>query len=201
MQSKPQMLDVNPIDMESVTMAVNLPRKDADTDNWVSRARDGDVAAFEQLYRRYLGRVYAMCLRLTGNVANAEECTQDAFLRAWDHVSGFRGESSFGTWLIRITINAALQCVKREHRHLRLISPADEGWVENLPASDSSPDAELDLERMIAALPTAARVTFVLHTIEGYSHEEIARMTGTAVGTCKAHVHRASQLLQARLPT
>lgn len=182
-------------------MAVTLPRKDAETDDWISRARDGDVAAFEQLYRRYLGRVYAMCLRLTGNAANAEECTQDAFLRAWDHLSGFRGESSFGTWLIRIAINASLQCIKREHRHLRLISPAKEDWLESLPAPGSSPDAELDLENMIAALPTAARVTFVLHTIEGYSHEEIAKLTDTAVGTCKAHVHRARQLLQARLLT
>ncbi|MDE2345392.1 MAG: RNA polymerase sigma factor [Gammaproteobacteria bacterium] len=186
--------------MDSVSMAVTTPCTEDKTRNWISRAQEGDTAAFEQLYHSHVGRVYAVCLRLTGNAATAEECTQDAFLSAWDHLPGFRGESSFATWLTRIAINAALQRMQREHRYLRLIQPGDDQQMAQQAAPDCSPESNLDLERLIAGLPPAARVAFVLHAIEGYSHEEIARLTGTAIGTCKAHVHRARQLLQARLP-
>ncbi|MGB9430055.1 MAG: RNA polymerase sigma factor [Gammaproteobacteria bacterium] len=166
-----------------------------------ARARDGDMAAFEQLYRRHAGRIHAVCLRITTDRGAAEECTQDAFVRAWDALARFRGESSFGTWLTRIAINVALQRLKLERRHLRLVQPGDTEFMESQPAPDAAPEAGLDLERLIATLPPAARAVFVLHAVEGYSHEEIAGMTGIATGTCKAHVHRARELLQARLQT
>lgn len=166
-----------------------------------ARARDGDMAAFEQLYRQHAGRVHAVCLRILADRGAAEECTQDAFLRAWDALARFRGESSFATWLTRIAINTALQRLKLERRHLRLIKPGEAELMENHPAPDDAPEAGLDMEKLIATLPPAARAVFVLYAVEGYSHEEIAGMTGIAEGTCKAHVHRARQLLQARLQT
>ncbi|HET7923061.1 MAG TPA: sigma-70 family RNA polymerase sigma factor, partial [Gammaproteobacteria bacterium] len=167
----------------------------------VARARAGDMTAFEQLYRNHAGRVYATCLRIVADRGAAEECVQDAFLRAWDALARFRGDSRFSTWLMRIAINAALQRLRLEKRHLRLVQPAEPEWLEQAPAPDASPGHDMDLERLIATLPPAARAVFVLHAIEGYSHEEIAGLTGIAIGTCKAHVHRARQLLQARLQT
>ncbi|MGH8369612.1 MAG: RNA polymerase sigma factor [Gammaproteobacteria bacterium] len=165
----------------------------------LARARDGEVAAFEQLYRHHAGRVYAVCLRILAERSAAEECTQDAFLKAWDALAEFRGESSFGTWLTRIAINVALQRLRRERRHLQVIQPDAGEFMDTFPAPDTMPDTDMDMEQLIAGLPPAARAVFVLHAIEGYSHEEIAGMTGIATGTCKAHVHRARQLLQARL--
>lgn len=167
----------------------------------LTRARDGEVAAFEQLYRCHVGRVYAVCLRILAERSAAEECTQDAFLKAWDALAGFLGESSFGTWLTRIAINVALQRLRRERRHLRLIQPDAGEFMDTFPAPDTTPDTDMDMERLIAGLPPAARAVFVLYAIEGYSHDEIAGMTGIATGTCKAHLHRARQLLQARLRT
>ncbi len=167
----------------------------------VSRAQAGDIAAFERLYHQHASRVYAVCLRITADRPTAEECTQDAFVRAWEALAQFRGDSSFGTWLTRIAINVALRRLTLDRRHLRLIQPASEQMLDNLPAPAETPEADMDLERLIATLPPAARAVFVLHAVEGYSHEDIAELTGTAVGTCKAHVHRARQLLQARFKT
>jgi len=172
-----------------------------DSASLAARARDGDLAAFEQLYRRHVGRVHAVCLRIVTDRGAAEECAQDAFVRAWDALGQFRGDSSFATWLTRIAINVALQRLKLERRHLRLVQPGDAESMDSHPAPDDAPEAGMDMETLIATLPPAARAVFVLHAVEGYSHEEISGMTGIAEGTCKAHVHRARQLLQARLQT
>ena len=172
-----------------------------DSAGLAARARDGDMAAFEQLYRRHAGRVHALCLRILADRGAAEECTQDAFVRAWHALPRFRGDSSFATWLTRIAINVTLQRLKLERRHLRLVQPGDAEFMDSHPAPDAAPDAYLDMETLITTLPPAARAVFVLYAIEGYSHEEIAGLTGIATGTCKAHVHRARQLLQARLQT
>lgn len=187
--------------------AASLPLSPTDTQNrerelpagLVACARAGDTAAFEILYRHYAGRVHAVCLRILTDRGAAEECTQDAFVRAWGALDQFRGDSRFDTWLTRIAINVALQRLKHERRHLRLVQPDGMDLIENQPAPGTAPESGMDLERLIAMLPPAARAVFVLYAIEGYSHEEIAHMTGIAEGTCKAHVHRARQLLQARL--
>lgn len=191
--------------MEIASVSMNPPdahREGRDQESGaVARARDGDMAAFEQLYRRYAGRIYAVCLRITADQGVAEECAQDAFLKAWDALSEFRGESSFGTWLTRIAINMALQRLRLERRHLRLIQPGTGELMDTFAAPDTAPDPDMDMERLVAGLPPAARAVFVLHAIEGYSHEDIAAMIGIATGTCKAHLHRARQLLQTRLQT
>jgi RNA polymerase sigma-70 factor (ECF subfamily) len=166
----------------------------------VSRARDGDSRAFEQLYRRHCDRVFGLCVRLCqGDRAKAEQATQDAFVRAWEKLDGFRGDAQFGTWLHRITVNVVLG----EHRLLKR-------WTTFEDAEDQGPRAELavqavdaglsrDLEHALARLPKGARTVLWLHDVEGYLHEEIAALTGIAVGTSKAQLHRARKLMKEHL--
>jgi RNA polymerase sigma-70 factor, ECF subfamily len=165
----------------------------------VQRAKAGDVPAFEQLYRDHVGRIYALCLRLSGDVTRAEELTQDVFVRAWEKLDGFRGDSAFGTWLHRLAINVVLGERRSEGRRAaRLVE--DETALCSAPAPRASePGERFDLERAIAALPPGARTVFVLHEVEGYGHAEIAQLTGRAEGTCKALLHRARKLLREAL--
>ncbi|HET6725850.1 MAG TPA: sigma-70 family RNA polymerase sigma factor [Gammaproteobacteria bacterium] len=161
----------------------------------VARARKGDTRAFERLYRSHVGRIHAVCLRLTRNHAQAEEFTQEAFIKAWMSLPRFRGDSGFGTWLHRIAVNCALA-------HFRSASRAPEApaHVEEEVFTEE-PGTMLDLESAIAQLPDGAREVFVLHDVEGYKHEEIAELAGIAPGTSKAQLHRARQLLRTRLTT
>jgi RNA polymerase sigma-70 factor (ECF subfamily) len=163
----------------------------------VRPAEDGD-AAFAALYREHAGRVYALCLRLSGDAERARELTQDVFVRAWERLGTFRGESAIGSWLHRIAVNLALSAHRGELRRTRRVEPR--GELPDAPArGDGGGARDLDLERAIAALPPGARAVFVLHDVEGYAHEEIARMAGIAVGTSKAHLFRARRLLRAML--
>ena len=165
----------------------------------IRRAADGDVQAYEQLYRDHVGRVNGLCLRMTRDRGEAEELVQDVFVRIWDKLGSFRGDSTFSTWVHRVAVNTVIQ-------HLR----ANARWRDRHDA-DADPDAaadntfartqgaDIDLERAITRLPERARMVFVLHDVEGHKHREIADMTGLAVGTCKAHLHRARQILRGAL--
>lgn len=166
----------------------------------VQRAREGDVGAFEQLYTAHAGRVYALALRLTADRGAARELTQDVFVRAWEKLSDFRGEAAFTTWLHRIAVNAHLMQRRGDQRRaarVALASDADD--LADLSAHSVAPSADvgtaIDLEWAVATLPPGVRRAFVLHDVEGYSYEEIARMTGLAAGTLRAQLHRARQLL------
>ena len=165
----------------------------------VSRAREGDLAAFEALYRKHVRRVYALCLRLSGNAALAEELTQEAFVRAWKKLAQFRGESAFSTWLHPLVVNVAL--AERRSRRSREAHTflTDDIAVYDRAALAIDPGERLDVEHAVASLPAGARAVFVLHDVEGYRHDEIAEMTGVTVGTSKAQLHRARQLLRERL--
>ena len=165
----------------------------------VSRAREGDLAAFEALYRKHVRRVYALCLRLSGNAALAEELTQEAFVRAWKKLAQFRGESAFSTWLHPLVVNVAL--AERRSRRSREAHTflTDDIAVYDRAALAIDPGERLDVEQAVASLPAGARAVFVLHDVEGYRHDEIAEMTGVTVGTSKAQLHRARQLLRERL--
>jgi RNA polymerase sigma-70 factor, ECF subfamily len=170
----------------------------------IRRAQQGDQAAFEALYREHVGRVYALCLRLTADRARAEELTQDAFVRAWQRLASFRGESAFGSWLYRLTVNVVFLSQRTERRReLRLFASDDPAALERAPDTagkgGGGPGLRLDLERAVASLPPGAREVFVLHDVEGYRHEEIARLTGIAVGTSKAQLFRARRLLREAL--
>jgi len=165
----------------------------------IRRAQAGDEEAFHALYREHVGRVYALCLRLTGRRDEAEERVQDVFVRAWRKLGSFRGESAFSTWLHRLTVNVVLS-ERRDalRRRLRVESVPDAAALEP-PGRAPAAGLGVDLERAIAALPDGAREVFVLYDIAGYTHAEIARRCGVAEGTSKAQLFRARRLLREML--
>jgi len=165
----------------------------------VKRARAGDVAAFEQLYRQNVGRTYALCLRMTANATRAEELTQEAFVRAWEKLKSFRGKSAFSTWLHRIAVNAVLSDHRATSRRAARITATGDAATLDAPVPPPPSGDRMDLEEAIARLPEGARTVFVLHDVEGYLHEEISTMTGIAPGTSKAQLHRARRLLREAL--
>ena len=170
----------------------------------VARAREGDVAAFRGLYERCAGRVFAVCLRMTGERERARELAHDAFVRAWERLTTFRGEAQFETWMHRLAVNVVLEARRSDARRTARVALAgDEGNDEALdPAGAVSPAdvlTRVDLERAIAALPPNARTVFVLHDVEGFRHDEIAVQMHLAPGTVRAHLHRARQLLMRML--
>ncbi|HEX3866289.1 MAG TPA: RNA polymerase sigma factor [Gemmatimonadaceae bacterium] len=175
------------------------PQESGDSD--VARAAAGDRSAFERLYRAHVDRVYTLCARMVADSGRAEELTQDVFVRAWEKLHLFRGESSFSTWLHRLTVNLVLNARKSEGRQRSRFSDVDDesGGLDAFPGSVGSrlpPGDLLDLEDAIGRLPRGARRVFVLHDVEGYKHEEIAEMLGVTSGATKAQLHRARLLLR-----
>jgi len=166
---------------------------------WVEQARNGDVAAFEKLYRANIDRVYALCLRMTANAAEAEDAAQDAFIQAWQQLPKFRGDSAFGTWLHRVAVNAVLGRMRKSRRERDRVDAVID--ISPMPESIGD-DADLrDLEKAMDSLPSGARHVFVLHAVYGYSHDETGEMLGIATGTSKAQLHRARRLLAEQLST
>lgn len=164
-------------------------------------AANGDRQAFERLYRVHVNRVFALCVRMTGDRAQAEELTQDVFVRAWQKLSLFRGESAFGTWLHRLTVNVVLNARKSEGRFRRRFGAGEDDESDDIQfaAPPVSPGTAIDLEAAIKLLPPGARRVFVLHDVEGYKHEEIAEMLDITSGGSKAQLHRARLLLREAL--
>jgi RNA polymerase sigma-70 factor (ECF subfamily) len=171
----------------------------ASDDSLVSRARGGDAAAFEELYRAHCARVYALCLRMTRDAAEAEDLTQEAFVRTWQKLTTFRGDSAFSTWLHRLTVNLVLTNRRSHTRRTTRVTVTEDVAIVDKRGGVERPDLGVDLEQAIAALPDGARRVFVLHDVEGYRHHEIAGMMGLAVGTTKAQLHRARRLLREAL--
>jgi len=166
----------------------------------VARAQAGDLEAFEALYRANLGRVYALCYRMAGEATLAEELTQDVFVRAWQRLGSFRGESALSSWLHPLTVNVALsERRSRRRRTARVMSTEDPATYEKAETPKAGPEVAVDLDRALETLPPGARAVFVLHDVEGYKHDEIANMTGVATGTSKAQLHRARRLLREAL--
>ena len=164
---------------------------------WIRRAQQSDSRAFERLYRMHIDKVYGLCLRMTGNVAEAEDCAQDAFIQAWNKLSKFRGDSAFATWLHRIAVNTVLGRMRKSKREQDRIQVASE--ISPAPASIGDSGNLRDLSDAVDRLPEGARHVFVLSGIYGYSHEEASNMLGIAVGTSKAQLHRARRLLSQQL--
>lgn len=167
----------------------------------VARAQAGDQTAFRELYNQNAGRIYALCLRLTGDRAAAEERTQDVFVRLWDKLRSFRGDSAFSSWLHRLAVNVVLNERRTTGRREMRVTPADDpdNVVGAQHAAPLHAGLSIDLERAIAELPDGAREVFVLFDIEGYGHGEIAELTGIAEGTSKAQLFRARRLLREKL--
>lgn len=163
----------------------------------VALAASGDAHAFERLYRRHATRVHNLVRRMYG-VDDADEVTQDVFVRAWEKLGTYRGEAAFSTWLHRLAVNVVLG--RREERGRRQGRLSDEPMhLDRAPARPQTPEAAMDLDAAMAQLPDGAREVFVLHDVEGYRHEEIAGMLGLATGTSKSQLHRARMALRALL--
>ena len=175
---------------------------ESDGDHALARAAGlGDTRAFETLYRRHSRRIYAVVWRLAGGqAARAEDLVQEAFIRAWQALPNFRFESAFSTWLHRLAVNTALMDIRS--RSGNEDRETDDSPLEVIATHDTAGQRtreRIDLERAVATLPARARAVLVLHDIEGWKHEEIAAELGMAVGTSKAQLHRARNLLRTRL--
>lgn len=164
---------------------------------WVRRAQAADARAFEALYRENAGKIYGLCLRMTGNPSEAEDCAQEAFIQAWSKLDKFRGDSSFGTWMHKVAVNVVLGRMRKSRREQDRIRAVN----EISPQRESIDDAGgmEDLEQAMNELPRGARHVFVLHAVYGYSHDETGEMLGIATGTSKAQLHRAKRLLKQQL--
>lgn len=166
----------------------------------IRRARERDQQAFAQLYRRHVGRVHAICRRMTADLPRAEELTQTVFVKLWQKLNLFRGESAFASWLHRLAVNTVLTDFRTaRRREARVFGTDDPAALETPVVTAPRAGIRLDLEHAIAGLPPRARVIFVLHDVEGYTHEEIAALLELKTGTTKAQLHRARQLLQEAL--
>jgi RNA polymerase sigma-70 factor (ECF subfamily) len=178
----------------------NVVRVAMDESTDVALAAAGDRQAFERLYQTHANRVFSLCARMSGSRTKGEELTQDVFVRTWEKLPQFRGESAFSTWLHRLAVNVVLNARKTEGKQASRTEQNDEDeerW-------DQVARAPMHIERMdladaIAKLPAGARKVFVLHDVEGFKHEEIAEMMGITSGGSKAQLHRARLLLREAL--
>jgi len=163
----------------------------------VALASKGDGQAFERLYRRHVARIRGLACRMAG-VAAADELTQDAFVRAWEKIRTFRGESQFGTWLHRLAVNVILED-RRGVARRRVVQDGVSAGVENASVQPVDAAFSIDFEAAVDRLPDGARHVFVLHDVEGYKHHEIAALAGITVGTSKGQLHRARMILRKHL--
>ena len=166
----------------------------------VALAAQGDTGAFERVYQAHLGRVYNLARRMAGP-ESADELTQDVFVRVWQKLATFRGESSFATWLHRLAVNVIIERFRTLGVARDRFLSDGEDVLERLPDPPSALryDTRMDLDTAMKRLPPGARTVFVLHDIEGYRHEEIGQMLGVSVGTSKSQLHRARMTLRGHL--
>jgi RNA polymerase sigma-70 factor, ECF subfamily len=169
----------------------------ADEQTLIRRAQRSDARAFEALYRLHVDKVYGLCLRMTGNVSEAEDCAQEAFILAWNKLDKFRGDSAFSTWLHRVAVNAVLGRIRKSKREQDRIQAVADTEPARTTAADTG--EMRDLAEAVDRLPEGARHVFVLHAVYGYTHDEAAGMLGIATGTSKAQMHRARRLLAQQL--
>ncbi|MGA7884515.1 MAG: sigma-70 family RNA polymerase sigma factor [Acidobacteriaceae bacterium] len=175
----------------------------------IQKAQGGDARAFETLYAMHKRRVYSLCLRMLGNVAEAEDLTQEAFLQLYRKIATFRGDSAFSTWLHRLAVNVVLMHLRRKGLPQvsleETLEPAqDDGPRKDIGARDLTLSGSIDrvtLERAIENLPPGYRLVFVLHDVEGYEHNEIAEMLDCSIGNSKSQLHKARMKLRDLLRT
>ena len=197
---RPEIASLSP--QQGAPAAAAASEADADDLRLARAAAAGDARAFEQLYRRHVGRIRGLCWRLVnGDDKRADQATQDAFVRAWEKLGGFRGDSQFSTWLHRLTVNLVLGEYRLMKRWVTFEDVAEEAGDDGDGVSvDEHPQQQtadrMDLEKALAKLPPGARSVLLLHDVEGYQHEEISELTGIAVGTSKAQLHRARKLMR-----
>ena len=165
----------------------------------LGRAQAGDHRAFAQLYSLHKRRIYSLCLRMVGNIAEAEDLTQEAFLQLHRKIATFRGDSAFSTWLHRLAVNVVLMHLRKKGLSLTSLDEAMDPAAEDRPGRDfgardltlSGAIDRMTLSRAIDDLPAGYRLIFVLHDIEGYEHNEIAQMLDCSIGNSKSQLHKA----------
>jgi len=169
----------------------------------IARAQQGDEGAFAALFEAHKRRVYSLCLRMTGNTAEAEDLTQEVFLQLFRKISTFRGESAFSTWLHRLAINVVLMHLRKKGLQQVSLDEVDTSQDEPVKRDYGDEDRRLmgsidriSLSRAIAELPPGYRTVFVLHDIEGYEHNEIAEIMNCSVGNSKSQLHKARMKLR-----
>ena len=180
----------------------SVPSKQADVSDaeLVTRCRNGDVGAFEALYRQHAPRLYSLASRMAGSVDEGEDLLQEIFLQAYRKLGSFRGDAALGTWLHRLAINHCLDFVRsRQAKNTKLTETLDDESSFEPAAPRDTPIARLDLDRAIASLPPGCREAFVLHDVEGFDHREVGHMLGIAEGTSKSQVFKARMKLRAML--
>ena len=189
------------VDTSSQPSAVSPAR--AEDMALVGRCRQGDLGAFEELYRAHAGKLFSVACRMIGNRADAEDLLQEIFLSAHRKLDGFRGEAALGTWLYRLATNHCLDYLRsRAARTNQLTDVLDEEpgqFTAGSPGLAEQTVTRMDLERALARLPEGCRAAFVLHDVQGLEHREVAQALGIAEGTSKSQVHKARQRLRTLL--
>jgi RNA polymerase sigma-70 factor (ECF subfamily) len=167
-----------------------------------ARLREGDVAAYEELYRQHASRLYNLAYRMMGQAADAEDLLQEAFLQVFRRIDTFKGDSALGTWLYRLTMNLCLDRLRskagKSDRQTTSVEDVRAWRLADRGPIDGSVK-RIDLERAIALLPDACRAAFLLHDVEGFEHGEVGRMLGISDGTSKSQVHKARLRIRAYL--
>jgi RNA polymerase sigma-70 factor (ECF subfamily) len=180
---------------------VAAQHKFASKSEWdlIKAVQGGDKHAYNRLYQEYIGQVYGLCYRLTGEKMLAEDAAQEVFIQLWRKIGNFKGDSKFSTWLHTVTSNITISYIRKQKGWLQKMFNIEDFVAMNggggLPEAEES-SSSVDIESYVARLPERARIVFVLHAIEGYRHEEVATMTNMAVGSSKAQFHRAKHLLK-----
>ncbi|HEY0658882.1 MAG TPA: RNA polymerase sigma factor, partial [Pyrinomonadaceae bacterium] len=170
-----------------------IPDSNASDFSLAQKAATGNIAAFEMIYERYHRRTYSLCLRMTNSQTEAEDLTQEVFIQLFRKAGSFRGDSAFSTWLHRLTVNQVLMHFRR--RSVKNEKTSDDGEMpEQTVSGTENPNKmpvvdRIALKNAIAELPNGYRKVFILHDVEGYEHEEVARMLGISVGTSKSQLH------------
>jgi RNA polymerase sigma-70 factor (ECF subfamily) len=165
----------------------------------IARVRKGDPAAERQLYEAHVNQTYRLAYRLTGNDDLARDLTQETFIRAFDKINQFRGEAAFGTWLRSIATSVIYNGLRKVKRFRQREFDLDEVKATGSTDRRADPDVKEKLWRAIDDLPAKYRMVFVMHDVEGYTHEEISSAMGTQVGTSKAQLSRARAKLREAL--
>ena len=198
-----EVLTAWPVVGREPALAVAEPRKESDYE-LAQKSAAGDAASFEELYTRHHRRVYGLCLRMIQNVSEAEDLTQEVFVQLFKKIGMFRGDSAFTTWLHRLTVNQVLMHFRRK-KNARAEQTSEDGEPPvQIVAGTENPNKmpvvdRIALDRAIAKLPVGYRTVFVLHDVEGFEHDEIARQLGIAVGTSKSQLHKARMKLRGLL--
>ena len=179
------------------------PQKAASETQLIARAQRGDEVAFSELYEAHKRRVYSLCLRMTGNTAEAEDLSQEAFLQLFRKIATFRGESAFSTWLHRLVVNVVLMHLRKKGLQQVSLDETDNSQEEPVKRDYGDDDRRLTgsvdriiLTRVIDELPPGYRAVFVLHDVEGYEHNEIAQIMGCSIGNSKSQLHKARMKLR-----